>query len=523
MWFWLLACTGGGNDDSPEDSTPVETCVSDTPAAAPTCPDGGGFDNFVTRIGDQLCEGDAPYRFISFNIPNLHAIEDPEWHIPDPWEQEDAITSLVQMGGNVARIYTLSVGVIDQDEDEPVRHVMAPGELNEDLMVALDHAVAKAREQCVRLIIPLVDQHEYWGGIANYSRFTIDAPSGLSWDEKIQFWEGEFWSDSDVREDYWTTVDLLLNRTNTVTEVQYKNDPTILAWETGNELEWWIEGEDWTVDQDQEWTEDIAARLKELAPNHLVLDGRYGVQEGALEDDNIDIVSDHYYKRNVDDANYLASVAPDHQTAQGQKAFLVGEFGFVNPTEMGTMLDAVIDDGMAGALIWSLRFHSVNGGFYWHSEGTGGGPPEEEKWAYHWPGFDSGEPSDETEILELMREKAFAIRGLEVPAIEAPAAPTILSSNEALEFVWQGSAGASSYSLERSASETGPWVEIKSGFHDAEEPNTALVIDDIESPETACYYRMRAHNSGGASEPSAVVGPISKAPPEPPDPVELSL
>src|SRR4030095_3276317 len=31
---------------------------------------------FITRSGDRLMEGDKEYRFISFNIPSLHLVED---------------------------------------------------------------------------------------------------------------------------------------------------------------------------------------------------------------------------------------------------------------------------------------------------------------------------------------------------------------------------------------------------------------------------------------------------------------
>jgi hypothetical protein len=41
-----------------------------------------------------------------------------------------------------------------------------------------------------------------------------------------------------------------------------------------------------------------------------------------------------------------------------------------------------------GALIWSLRRHHERGGFYHHSEPAGAGLYR----AYHWPGFDAGEP-----------------------------------------------------------------------------------------------------------------------------------
>src|SRR5262249_26952916 len=35
-----------------------------------------GFNNFITRDGTQLMDGDRPFRFLSFNIPNLSYTED---------------------------------------------------------------------------------------------------------------------------------------------------------------------------------------------------------------------------------------------------------------------------------------------------------------------------------------------------------------------------------------------------------------------------------------------------------------
>ena len=470
----LLACTGGSDDNS-EDSGSTDT---DTPVVAEPCPEGGGFENFIHRDGDQLFDGEVPFRFVSFNVPNLHMLEDPDWHVPDPWEQEDAIQSLVQLGGTVARTYTLSVGESNQ---ETPRHVTAPGVFTEELFVALDHAVAKAREHCVRLIIPFVDEWTYWGGIGEYASFR-----GLEGDD--------FWTDDQVREDYWDTVEFLLTRINTVTGVEYRDDPTILAWETGNELF-----------APSEWTADIASRIKALDPDHLLLDGQYGIDTASLTDDNIDIVSNHYYWPAGYDWDYQAAAQDDHLIAQGLKPFLIGEFGFVDPTNIGLMLDVVIDDGLAGALIWSLRYHAVDGGFYWHTERD---DDEALIRAYHWPGFASGEEYYETEILQLMREKAFAIRGLELPDIEAPQAPTLLSYTDTPELVWRGSTGAGWYSLERSETLDGPWEEIQTDLDDALEANTAEVTDETVAAGDTWYYRMRAHNEGGESEPSEPVGPV---------------
>jgi hypothetical protein len=63
-------------------------------------------------------------------------------------------------------------------------------------------------------------------------------------------------------------------------------DPTILAFETGNELG----GSTGTANPPPvEWTIAVSLYLKKLAPNTLVIDGSYGVQPGNLLIPSVDI------------------------------------------------------------------------------------------------------------------------------------------------------------------------------------------------------------------------------------------
>ena len=71
---------------------------------------------FITRSGDKLMEGEKQYRFISFNIPNLHLVEDNmafeaqnEWRFPDEFEITDALTTIKAIGGRAARTYVISI------------------------------------------------------------------------------------------------------------------------------------------------------------------------------------------------------------------------------------------------------------------------------------------------------------------------------------------------------------------------------------------------------------------------------
>src|SRR3954468_13953862 len=98
---------------------------------------------FITRSGDRLMEGAKEYRFISFNIPNLHLVEDNmpfeatnEWRFPDEFEITDALSSIRQMSGRVARIYVISICKKDGPNPIPC-HVKRPGDFNEKAFRAL--------------------------------------------------------------------------------------------------------------------------------------------------------------------------------------------------------------------------------------------------------------------------------------------------------------------------------------------------------------------------------------------------
>ena len=460
---------GGDSSDSGDTSEPVAETACD-----PVDP----MTSFVTRDGDQLMLDGAPFRFISVNLPDLLGIVDPDWRIPTPWEQRDGLCAVRQLGGQVARTYVLSVG--DSGTTVP-RTVLSPGELSEEQMVAMDYALAAANEQGIRLIVPFVDQWSWVGGIAEYAGFR-----GLD--------QSEFWSNEALISDFELTVEAVLTRTNTVTGVPYAEDPAILAWETGNEL-----------DATSAWTARIAALIKELAPNQLVLDGAYGVDLASLENPDIDMVSNHYYWPPAYADNYAAAAAADRALTEGARPFLVGEYGLVSTDRMDDLLKEVVDNGTAGALLWSLRFRDEAGGFYFHTEYDDGSTIYA---AYHWPGFESGEPWHETEVLSAITDAAWEIRGESAPAPLPPEAPEILSLSLAGDLRWRGSTGASSYVLERAPSADGPWETINSGFNDAEEANTAEISVSADPDAAESYFRMSALGAGGLSAPSSVAGPV---------------
>ena len=422
-------------------------------------------------------------RFISFNIPNLHYVED-DWRfdcrsryrIPTEFEIRDALLSAKQLGADVVRIYALSVRKASDPPGTP-RHVMGPGQFDDAVFVGLDRALAIAGELGMRLIIPFVDNWKWWGGVSEYAAFR-HRPSP------------EFWTDPELIADFEKTIEYVLTRRNSVTGKIYRDDPAVLAWETGNELE-----------NPYAWTRRIAATIKRLDPDTPVIDGIHGsdVRPEALSDPNIDIVSTHHY---TPPDVMVAAIERNIRATAGKKPYFVGELGFVPTADVERALDAVIQGGAMGALLWSLRSHNRDGGFYWHAEKRGFE-------AYHWPGFASGEHIDETHLLELVRRKANEIRGRQPPPRTPPDAPVLLPVASPLALTWRGSAGASTYEIERSPRREGDWTQIASEVSDARWPYRPLYADHTAAVGSQCFYRVRARNSAGASDPSNVEGPVT--------------
>lgn len=443
---------------------------------------------FITPRGDQLCDGDKPFRFISFNIPNLQLVEDnfasggnTAWAWPNEFELNDALSSIRQMGGAVARTYVLSVRREGSDMGDHV-YVRGPGNFNEEAFRSLDLALEAANRHGVRLIIPFVDNWKWQGGIAEYAAFRGKPPEA-------------FWTDEQVIADFEATVRHVLNRVNVRTGVAYRNDPAILGWETGNEL-----------DAPPAWTARIAKLIKSLDPNHLVIDGYslHGVREESLSDPNIDVVTTHHYP-NVGKGEYIAPIREARAKSRGRKPYFVGEFGFIPPDEIEAVYDEVIESGVSGALLWSLRFHHRDGGFYWHSEPAGEGVYK----AYHWPGFASGDKYSEREVLRLTREKAYQIRGEKPPTPEVPVAPRLLPITDAAAITWQGSAGASNYLVERATNAAGPWMVAAAAVDDTAVQYRPLFSDATAEPGQSYFYRVTAQNAAGKSAASNVVGPVA--------------
>ncbi len=446
------------------------------------------FENYITAKNGKLWDGNKEFRFISFNIPNLNYVEDElefsreyPYRMPDTFEMTDAMESIKQLGGNVIRIYTIPVRNIH--EGNYPTYVLAPNKFDESSFKTIDTMLALANKVGVRIIFPFVNCWQWMGGRPQYSDFRGKT-------------QEEFWTDSTLIEDVKATIKFTIERKNSVTGVQYKDDKSILCWETGNELT-----------SPPSWTKIITGYIKSLDKNHLVMDGFNAnsgtpVQMESLELESVDIISTHHYEENP--ADVFVNIENALKTINNKKVYVIGEFGFLSTSSIEKILDYIISNNISGALTWSLRYHRKEGGFYWHSEPLGLGIYK----AYHWPGFTSGNEYDEINYLALMRKKAFEIQGLQVPPILKPGKPNLLPIYDQTRISWQGVAGANSYNLERALDKSGKWELIGYNLSDAEATYTDLFNDQTAEIGKDYYYRVTANNISGRSEPSNIVGPV---------------
>ena len=439
------------------------------------------FKNFITVKGDKLMDGDAELRFISCNVPNLHYIEDylpfngtNQWRLPDEFEIRDALLSIKQMGGKVARIYVFSVR--KEGDTVEIFHVEGPGKFNEEAFKTFDKVLQIANEVGIRLIVPFVDNWWWWGGPKEYAAFRGKPKDA-------------FWTDEQLIADFKKTIEFVLQRTNTLTGIPYKQDKAVLAWETGNE-----------ISPPFSWTKEIAVYIKSIDANHLVLEGSGAreISKEALEDPNLDILATHYYHDAKAAVNFIVK---NRQMTKGKKPFIVGEFGIVPTEDIRMITDTVINQGLSGAMIWSLRFRNRDGGFYHHYEYNN-------YEAYRWPGFPSGDFYDERNVLTLLREKAHEIDGTTTERLPVPAAPRLLEISDAAEISWQGSTGAESYTVERKQETDTLWTVVGSDVDESRYQYRPLFSDESAEVGKKYLYRVKAKNETGQSDYSNVVGPV---------------
>lgn len=193
------------------------------------------------------------------------------------------------------------------------------------------------------------------------------------------------------------------------------------------------------------WTARIARFIKSLDPNHLVLDGTYGVNTDALTIDEVDLYSDHFYPMNVD--RLKSDVA---LTTAANKPFIVGEYGWTQgdlPTFLSTIRTLSQSGSLVGDTYWSFFPHADSFGYVQHGDG----------FTVHYP----GDTAAMRTAVQALRGHAYAMQGVAVPPpfdVQSPPGKVVFPN--ASSIAWRGTAGADKYSVALGLTQNGPWTTV---------------------------------------------------------------
>ncbi|GAA5904841.1 uncharacterized protein JCM6883_004880 [Sporobolomyces salmoneus] len=402
-------------------------------------------NSFVERKGSQLLLDGKPFRFASLNAPEL---------LDGDCNQQYEVTNTMETFGApggfggvpVTRTYTLRIKSknIGRGHINGWNREWNDWEWDSGRLQEMDYVLAEAAKHGVKLIIPILNQDtgedsNWVGSTADLIKFRYGFGSTQEARQKV-----DWWTDHTMIESYKLIIDFLLNRKNSINSRRYGDDPTILAWETGNEM-----NHQGMRPAPAEWTLTIARHLKSRAPNMLVMDGSFARNDDpdrcypkeVLESPDVDIISYHYYG-----SGDIRRVKKDCEVAKKhQKVFIAGEYGFFDSEkDYASFLSQIDAAGGAGSLVWSFRPRSSRGGHKTHGEGDG-------IWSYHVPGWKNSAHGEfdprEASIVPSIRAASFKINSLKAPSHPSPTRPSKPWQCSPTQVCFAGSAWADKYEV----------------------------------------------------------------------------
>ncbi|OGW76071.1 MAG: hypothetical protein A2Z72_01745 [Omnitrophica bacterium RBG_13_46_9] len=275
------------------------------------------LQDFVTVNGNKLDLNGQEYKFSHAN--NYYLFYKPDYMIDEIFQDAKSL------GLNTIRTW----GFCDGMYKEGVSFQPMPGVYDESGFLKMDYIINKARESGMKLIIPFVNNWDDFGGINQYVEWKLGrTPTYAEHDL--------FYADDIIKGWYRDYVSYFLNRTNSLTGIRYKDDPTILTWELGNEPRAYT---DYNGSILNPWINEMAEYIKGIDSNHLLstgIEGWYGYSDGvdfvgSQSSPYIDIATFHlfpdYY--NLNDAQALQWIQDRVSDAHTilNKPVYIGEFG----------------------------------------------------------------------------------------------------------------------------------------------------------------------------------------------------
>ena len=325
------------------------------------------------------------------------------------------------------------MGAAEGPDTEPLRvHPTtqpSPGVYDERVLRGLDVLLAGMGARGMKAVVTLNNFFMWSGGMAQYVSWAEGTPipypsaepGGATWDD-FQNYAARFYANPEANRLFDAYLTAVVNRTNTVTGVRYRDDPAIMAWQLANEPRGFAETEAYLA-----WIDHAAGLIHRLDPNHLVsLGGEGKLQPGvgtaferAARSPHLDYLTAHvwienwgWYRPAKPDSSFAPAVGralgyvADHAAIARAigKPLVLEEFGvgrdggaltpgapaLYRDVYYTLLLEALLKlaqegPGVGGANVWGWAGEGVPprpGGIWAVGDPLGGDPPHEQQGWY---------------------------------------------------------------------------------------------------------------------------------------------
>ena len=262
---------------------------------------------FITTEGTQLIKHGKPYTFIGCNI----------WYASilgstgQGGDRERLCRELDELKAlGITNVRILTGPDAGSDLANPAKPYLqsAPGVLNDTILCGLDYTIAELEKRDMDAVIYLNNAWDWSGGYGFYLKECGygDSPNANiegGYDRYVDYC-ATFSRDTMAQNLYYSYIEQVVSRRNTITGRFYKDEPAIMAWQLCNEPRPFAKE---VKESFASWIARAAARIKSIDPNHLVSTGSEGIVgcEGDIAlcerihaDPNIDYLTIHIWPIN---------------------------------------------------------------------------------------------------------------------------------------------------------------------------------------------------------------------------------
>jgi mannan endo-1,4-beta-mannosidase len=249
-------------------------------------PPGAEAPDFIRVEENEFIRNGEPYHFLGTNLwygCNLGSLA--EGGDRDRLRRE--LDLLQSLDIDNLRVLGASEGITQHNTVWPPLQP-EPGQYDERLLDGLDFLLAEMAERDMVAVVYLNNFWVWSGGMSQYVSWfegeQIPNPflEQWSWLEFMEF-SARFYTHAEANQAFRDHIEMLVNRVNGYTGVRYRDDPTIMAWQLGNEPR---PGEGESGKQNFEvfttWVGETADFIRSLDPNHLISTGNEGLK-GCIE------------------------------------------------------------------------------------------------------------------------------------------------------------------------------------------------------------------------------------------------